>query len=280
MDIHALPYEIFTSFFTFLDVAHLYQCMQVCRDWYIAANEHHVWDYFCSELWGDKVYVPSKLQKSRAMGLAKEAYRESLKDGERKWITKEELCSFCWNIRFKKAAGDHWVEGDPWWHGHSPRAIQFLPDHTARAVSEMGLEEQHHWQSRKWRFVASVSNLAGPEGSFVQMNNYPPYVVSRYKNWGFIMQSCWVVWTSFPMPPLGQCLDLEDNLLGVTVETMRNEAVQYNMGVQFPVINGLQFLTPAQMLQLFQLFNNIYEEAENVDNHADMDETDDDDDEH
>jgi len=278
MDIHSLPYEIFTSFFTFLDVPHIFQCMQVSSVWFHAANENHVWDHFCNVFWGDKMYVPSKLIHSREMGLAKEAYRDSKRDCHRKWIMKEELCSFSWNIRFKKAAGDHWVAGDPWWHGLAPRAIQFLPDHTARAVSEMGAEEQHHWQSRKWKFVPNVSNLSGPEGSFVQMNNYPPYVVSRYKNWGFIMQSCWVVWTSFPMPPIGQCPDLEDERLGVTVETMRNEAVQYNMGVQFPVVNGLQFLTPAQMLQLFQLFNNIYDEAENADN-QDMEDTDDEDEE-
>jgi len=255
-----------------MDVRNLYTCMQVCKGWYHAANENHVWDHFCNELWLDKAYVPKKFLQCIENGYPKEAYRDSLRDFERKWITKEELCSFCWNIRFKKAAGDHWVEGDPWWHGKPPRAIQFMADHTARAVSEMGIEEQHHWQSRKWRFVPNVSNLSGPEGSFVQMNNYPPYVVSRYKNGGFIMQSCWVVWTSFPMPPKGSCPDLEDDCLGVTVETMRNEAVQYNMGVQFPVINGLQFLTPAQMLQLFQLFNNIYEEAENNDQNSDMEE--------
>lgn len=34
------------------------------------------------------------------------------------------------------------------------------------------------------------------------MNNFPGYVVGRHpKNWGFFMRSCWVVYTSWHMPP-------------------------------------------------------------------------------
>lgn len=43
------------------------------------------------------------------------------------------------------------------------------------------------------------------------------------------MQSCWVVYTSFPMPSMGSCADLEDQSLDVTTETMSAEAMRYSI---------------------------------------------------
>lgn len=43
---------------------------------------------------------------------------------------QEELCSFDWNFRFKEAAGEHWIESDPWWNGQPPPVLRFLPSGT------------------------------------------------------------------------------------------------------------------------------------------------------
>ena len=46
---------------------------------------------------------------------------------------------------------------------------------------------------------------------FVNGNRVPPYLISRHpRNWGWIMQSCWVAYFSFPMPPQGHEAALDD----------------------------------------------------------------------
>jgi hypothetical protein len=63
-----------------------------------------VWDRLCRRLWSTKVYVPQRFVNQLG-GNSKEAYRQSLADGRRQTITKEELVQFVWNFRFKEAAG-------------------------------------------------------------------------------------------------------------------------------------------------------------------------------
>ena len=67
-----------------------------------------------------------------------------------------------------------------------------------------------------------------------------PDIVSRFTNGGFIMQSCWVVYISFPMPPMGACAALEDAALDVTTETMSAEAMRYSI---FVVVLAVVFRT-------------------------------------
>ena len=52
------------------------------------------------------------------------------------------------------------------------------------------------------------------------------------------MQSCWVLYTSFPMPARGTDADLEDDALDVTVTTQAHEAQAYNTGVTFDAPNA------------------------------------------
>jgi len=106
---------------------------------------------------------------------------------------------------------------------------------------------------RRWRFISSAAGRQGPKGSFVQINNFPPLVISRYKNWGFLLESCWVFYTSFPLPPRGACLDLEDTALNITTETMKQEAMRYNIGVEFNLHDH------AQILDLLQLLAHIHQ---------------------
>ncbi|KAJ1630660.1 hypothetical protein T492DRAFT_1001525 [Pavlovales sp. CCMP2436] len=66
---------------------------------------------------------------------------------------------------------------------------------------------------------------------------FPTMVLSRASNWGFVMQNCWGVATSFPLPKIGTYPELEDEsevIAAVSVETQRLEAAAFNAGLPLP----------------------------------------------
>jgi len=204
----ALPWEIFSMIISWLEIKDLYACMLVCSTWNEAANENCIWDYLCKKLWCNKVYIPKVFKEMRKNKHAKEAYNLSIKDSTREVITREELISFNWSVRFR--SNQHVIGiKDRWSKGKKATVIRFNDDGSNSVVGK-------RWKSlekigmrvdqRKWRF-RSGSNTEGAE---VQVNSYPSYSISRYKNWGFVMQSIYVVFTSFEMPLKGVCPELED----------------------------------------------------------------------
>lgn len=71
----------------------------------------------------------------------------------------------------------------------------------------------------------------------------PKYHLSRSPtgNWGFIFESCWAVYTSFPLPKKGECLLLEDENLNMTVNKQYLEVKSYNEQMQtLLLLNGIQ----------------------------------------
>eukprot|EP00182_Erythrolobus_australicus_P002882 CAMPEP_0185832432 /NCGR_PEP_ID=MMETSP1353-20130828/2079_1 /TAXON_ID=1077150 /ORGANISM="Erythrolobus australicus, Strain CCMP3124" /LENGTH=484 /DNA_ID=CAMNT_0028530605 /DNA_START=280 /DNA_END=1731 /DNA_ORIENTATION=+ len=107
--------------------------------------------------------------------------------------------------------------------------VRFGADGTVSGRGQMHIPQQF-----RWAFVRRACGRAddAPLGSYVRVNQFPAYVVGRHKrNWGFVMQSCWVVLTSFEMPPRGADPLLEDDALGVTVEYQASEAMAYNARV-------------------------------------------------
>ena len=88
-----------------------------------ASERYSVWAELCERLWRDKVYVPERFRHSLRGGEAPagglepdralRAYRESLADARRTWITSEELCGFAWSSRVKGWAGEDWTHTDP-----------------------------------------------------------------------------------------------------------------------------------------------------------------------
>ena len=57
-------------------------------------------------------------------GGARKSFFSALKDSKRTLITKEELCSFVWSFRFKRAAGKSWTSTDPYWTGKTDMFLQ------------------------------------------------------------------------------------------------------------------------------------------------------------
>ncbi|CAK0812673.1 unnamed protein product [Prorocentrum cordatum] len=79
------------------------------------------------------------------------------------------------------------------------------------------------------------------------MRETPTKVVFRHpETWGFVLDSCWAVHTSWPLPRRGQDPSLEDSALPMTVENMHSEAQRYNRGQQIdpedpdPVDDGFE----------------------------------------
>jgi len=232
-------------------------------------NDKYLWDLLCLRLWSDKIYVPDSVRILHQNGQSKLAYQCSLKDSKRQYISKEELCSFEWNFRFKASAGEHWTHDDSWWNKQGATILKFNLDGTMSAVGDWYPQKVHDpsMKNRHWRFIDSAAGRTGPNGSFVQVNSYPPYMVSRYRNWGFIMQSCWTLFTSFQMPLKGVCLDLEDESLDITTEVMQKEAMEYNLSVHF-----LQHLNQAQALNLLHILAQVHDQDDNEEQEDEDDE--------
>ncbi|CBN74588.1 conserved unknown protein [Ectocarpus siliculosus] len=82
-----------------------------------------------------------------------------------------------------------------------------------------------------WRFVGRTGRRTGPTGSFLRVSiggrEVPTYIVSRHRsNWGFLLESCWTVYTSWEMPPReGPDCDqsLLDDKLTVTMDDQWEE---------------------------------------------------------
>ena len=110
---------------------------------------------------------------------------------------------------------------------------------TACAATESnGLVLMMNQLGLTWEF----EQHGGPhaENTFVRASIHgrkvPLYEVSRHeKNWGFLMESCWVVWSSFEMPLLGEDPSMADENLKVNVETQYDQVAQYNAGNNYAV---------------------------------------------
>lgn len=202
-----------------------------------------VWDGLCNSIFKDKVFIPAEATRRRQQGDPRAALRIALTDATRTTLTEEELTNFEWNFRFKEAAGPGWCEEDPYWRGApgGPAKIRFdplkrgvhVPTHPAGMSGGVRARGFDMLEERRLRWSWGPH---GPLGSHVQIRvdgmRVPTYVVSRHApNWGWLMQSCWVLYTSFPMPAKGSDPSLEDTAFEMTVETQSREAQAYNTGV-------------------------------------------------
>ena len=194
--------------------------------------ERAVWERLCETTFEGKVCIAAEATRLRAEGDPRRALLLGLADSRRSTLTEAELTTFEWNFRFKAAAGSGWMEEDPYWLGAAsgPARVQFAPSGQLTASGFNMLEQRQ----LRWSWALS----RGPIGSHVQLHvdgmRVPTYLVSRHAaNWGWLMQSCWVLYTSFPMPPRGSDPSLDDDALAVTVETQFREAHAYNSGVTF-----------------------------------------------
>lgn len=172
---------------------------------------------------------------------AMKAYRVACFDAaERQEIALDELCfdmqratGTIFSFRFKQAAGSEWTSSDPWHKHQEARRMVFLRDGSVRQLAvtpdddngdgsirqvlrrpfyDVRSSEQTPERSAgleiQWKFVSLPLDLPErPKGAYVRLNvggrDLPTYVVRRSPNgnWGFLLENCWGVFASFPLPP-------------------------------------------------------------------------------
>lgn len=215
--------------FQLLEYQDLCQCAQVCKRWKTLADVNVLWDRLCAELWEDKVFIPKKSKELRNKSQAKKAFQLSIEDSTRCSIEPQELCVEIsqWWFRFKESAGEVWLNFDPWWAHKPATQVRFGLDgnvewvRPGRDIRQL-LRGSHSSSLHQWSYVDD-------DHSTIRVNSYPTYKVSRYaKNWGYVMESCWVFFTSFPMPLRGEDKDLEDSALKVSVVDQLFQVISYN----------------------------------------------------
>mmetsp|Transcript_148482 Transcript_148482/g.262153 ORF Transcript_148482/g.262153 Transcript_148482/m.262153 type:complete len:281 (+) Transcript_148482:62-904(+) len=216
-----------------------------------AVLSNSLWQHLCRESWKGK-QVLRRFKALCMTGNAQEALRQSLADSHRTRITKAELLSIAWSARLKAAADHSWRLVDPWWQGDAATRIHFEPDGFARIASGALIDPGH--SSFRWRFKSlsqsqtqtlnSTSRVMDHLDRFSRFSargvqaesggrQLPMYVLRRHKQtWGWVMESCWFVWSSWPMPLRGtsDLLDLDDNRLPVTLELQKQQAEAFHMG--------------------------------------------------
>lgn len=215
------------------------------------ARDNSFWSLLCRRLWHAKL-VPQRFVNLLKSGKARDAYRFSLTDSCRSKLASRELTQLTWHFRFKATAGEAWTASDPWWGGSPARTGRFRPNGTFQ-IGPTRL---------KWRFArlppeerraldtvaASARGEALLDGELpvrtfgsravvacINGQEVPVYVVRRHPGtWGWIMESCWVLWTSWPMPLRGSscptALELDDEKLPVTFVAQEMQAMSFNMG--------------------------------------------------
>lgn len=153
-------------------------------------------------------------------------YETALANARRSHLRTGEISQFIWSFRFKREAGSSWRRLDPWWR-RSGEALQvrFDPDGRMRSVGPTLLGEPS--PNFTWRFKRSSGSRhprlskQRPWGSFVQVTGpwgkFPTLVCRRHEsNWGFVLESCWAIYTSFPMPARGvePLLEVDSEITG------------------------------------------------------------------
>mmetsp|Transcript_5266 Transcript_5266/g.14701 ORF Transcript_5266/g.14701 Transcript_5266/m.14701 type:complete len:298 (+) Transcript_5266:280-1173(+) len=214
----------------------------VCKLWHATGASHGLWRQRCLDLWADKVHVSPLAKEALDTGDAYRAYSLSILDGRRCQITDKELTSIVWHRRMKKSAGESWTANDPYWQGMPSNRTQFHADGTATFLQIPGFDHPFqdpadHSPGLLWRWIKGSCGKTGHAvGSLLRLSmrdrEFPTQELSRHpSNWGWIMQNCWAVSCSFPLPPPGEDPVLEDEALEVTVSSQAEEAMAFNLGL-------------------------------------------------
>jgi hypothetical protein len=180
--VHGYADLLFNVFVKVSDPVKLAYCGRVCKNWNIVSCHNALWRELCTLTWWNKTYVPNKYRELLRRGSAREALIGSILDSRRMEITREEISSFSFYFRFKKAAGSHWTGRDPFWRREKPLRICFSKDGPVLGFPQV-----------RWNFVDDGENFCqGTCGSLISVDvrglPVPTYRVSRHSNWGFIMQ--------------------------------------------------------------------------------------------
>lgn len=239
--------DAIVNIFKFLKVEEILSCELVNKAWKKACGDSGLWNESCERLWTGKVYIPPKIRALRITS-PREAYVASVIDSRRKYPTKEEFSAFHWRCRFKEDAGEYWTNMDPYYVNTDHTASEFAQTivrtfNADGSISRLDNFQLLHEGIDSYRWVVregTDDRLLTVQASF-EDNCFPSYLISRHHdNWGFIMQNCWVIWTSFPMPCQGRDPRLDDSKLRIRPENQMDEIMEYNNAFHWPNRNPVE----------------------------------------
>jgi hypothetical protein len=218
--LNSLPDELLVTVASFLDVQSLMSLHGVDRRRQdLLRLDAAGWNVHCEQLWRSKTMVSNLARALYLKNLCRLAYLVSFADSQRQEITATELCESTWSFRFKESAGDMWTAQDPWHVGGDARRLVFLPD--GRVLEAVEDEDHHHLLRHPfsnnthhpngfrvtWRFVSAplMENENRSHGAYLRLSvagrDMPTYVVRRHQpTWGFLLENCWGIFASFPLP--------------------------------------------------------------------------------
>ncbi|CEM00895.1 unnamed protein product [Vitrella brassicaformis CCMP3155] len=223
--------------FTFFEPLDLCVLASVSRALRGLSERDSLWSVLCTSLWQGKAFVAERFRQTPS----KASYRGSLADKHRDTITRGELCSLTWHFRFKRDAGEEWTDADPYWKRGSPMQWSFRTDGKMERADDHPELRANESEVRRWKFTRVSCGARGPKGRFVKVGRFPAYVVSRTANWGWLMESCWVVLYSFPISPYSQLPnEYRDEGLKVDTDLQWAEAFLYNNALNVPLRYLLQ----------------------------------------
>lgn len=204
-----LPTEVLSIVLKRSSESVLLRARETCRAWQEVSSSGDLWLSRVEKLKEGK-YIMSTALKTQMMSSFK-LFWSLLHDSTRTVFQSAGEISGIWCFRFKAAAGQSWVQDDPWWNGGSPIKLRLKLDGTMEAVTDApGL-----WGpsgSPAGRYNITTENAR----SVVRENGHPSMPLFRHPvHWGMFMQSAWAVWTQFPMPPRGVDPLMEDDSLSV-----------------------------------------------------------------
>ena len=139
----------------------------VCRTWRAAASMDKAWKQHCEELLFDPVVryhvnvrpwdigaVPVHAKALFQAGKFRTAFRETIADQTRTWLTRDELVGLKWSFRFKRDAGMQNI--DPWWQGGNAMLNVFATDGTCGLEEVEGDAPRMPKTPHRWAFANDV----------------------------------------------------------------------------------------------------------------------------
>jgi len=207
----------------FLTVQQLAHAGQANHFLHTVADEECLWHVHLQAYLVGKVHVKDMETPSKA------TLHQCIQLASCTWMLTEALTSFQWNFRFKKQAGQQWTSRDPHAQGLGAAHAKFHTDGTVQFIGMPGLDDQ----DITWSWASTNVMPRGLGGSSLRLTMadhpfpLPTYIVTRHTNWGFILQNCWGIFTSFPMPPKGSDPMLEDEHMMNLNRAQEREAFWY-----------------------------------------------------
>jgi hypothetical protein len=215
----------------------------VCRALRAAGSAAPLWASACAVDWASRSYIAPGARALLGAGEARAAFALARADATRDALSDDELTSLPWRFHFKAEAGPEWVRRDPYWRvdGGAASHIVFTRDGKLRRTPPPG-EDLTPWPevAITWRWARFGAGRTGDEGApvgsllrcHVEEAPVPTYAVRRHLlHWGWIMESCWGVYTSYEPPrPDDEAFAADEALLTVTSAVQFREANAYNVG--------------------------------------------------